>query len=273
MLRYFIWISLGLILYQYCYDYKKLILIQMKMIKRLLSILGIYLPMTSLGVMAQPTPLTIGQFHDLLVSTTQPQLLDARTPEEFAINHISGAINVNVNDSSSTRQIVATLRRDAPVFTYTINDGGRSTQLAKKLKIAGFSAVYQLPGGLINWVGSGYPIISNNGKGIDISSAQFKELVSQQQLVLVEYGSRYCGTCRKQASVLDTLQQRYLDQQVKIIKIDLNDSPSLIKAQQVKVIPALALYKDGQLKWQHTGLLNYSAITNELATQSESELH
>ena len=241
----------------------------MKMIKRLLSILGIYLPMTSLGVLAQPTPLTIGQFHDLLLSTAHPQLLDARTPEEFAINHISGAINVNINDSASIKQIVGTLRRDAPVFTYTINDGGRSAQLAKKLKIYGFSTVYQLPGGLINWVGSGYPIISNNGKGVDIFSEQLKELVRQQPLVLVEYGSRYCGTCRKQASVLDTLQKNYTEQQVKVIRVDLNDSPDLIKEEQVKVIPALALYKNGQLQWKHTGLLHFTDI-NSILTNKEN---
>jgi len=63
-------------------------------------------------------------------------LLDVRTPEEFAIGHIDGALNIPIDDLGA--RIAELADKDNPVIVYC-RSGSRSAQAAKTLEKAGFS--------------------------------------------------------------------------------------------------------------------------------------
>lgn len=77
------------------------------------------------------------------------QIVDVRTPEEFAEGHIAKAVNMNVNDTDFESKI-ATLDKEKPVMVYC-RSGGRSAKAAGILKEKGFKHVYDLDGGMIGW--------------------------------------------------------------------------------------------------------------------------
>lgn len=77
------------------------------------------------------------------------QILDVRTPEEMSDGKIEGSININFYDSDFRDQ-VAKLDRNIPVYVYC-RSGGRSQKAMEVLKELGFSVVYELQGGYMNY--------------------------------------------------------------------------------------------------------------------------
>jgi len=78
------------------------------------------------------------------------QLVDVRTPEEYAAGHIENALNYNVNGPDFASQ-VAGLDKSKPVLLYC-KMGGRSARAAKALEGMGFTTIYDLEGGYTDWV-------------------------------------------------------------------------------------------------------------------------
>lgn len=68
------------------------------------------------------------------------QLVDVRTPEEFAAGHITGAVNIPVQDLQAR---MAEIDRDRAVIVYC-RSGMRSANAARTLQAAGYESVHDL---------------------------------------------------------------------------------------------------------------------------------
>jgi phage shock protein E len=77
------------------------------------------------------------------------KILDVRTPEEFALNYIKGALNIDVKAADFAKKI-AKLDRDGTYLVYC-KGGVRSARAMNLMKEAGFKQVYNLAGGLKKW--------------------------------------------------------------------------------------------------------------------------
>jgi rhodanese-related sulfurtransferase len=73
------------------------------------------------------------------------QLLDVRTPEEYAEGHIANALNVNYYDANFKDQ-VSKLDKHKPVYVYC-RSGKRSANASEDMKALGFKEIYNLVGG------------------------------------------------------------------------------------------------------------------------------
>jgi rhodanese-related sulfurtransferase len=89
------------------------------------------------------SPQDLNQLKDI-------QLIDVRTPEEFSEGHINDAININFYDDNFIEEMSSKLDKSKPVYVYC-RSGGRSGKASKKLEAAGFTKVYDLEGGFMNW--------------------------------------------------------------------------------------------------------------------------
>jgi rhodanese-related sulfurtransferase len=78
------------------------------------------------------------------------QLIDVRTSEEFNAGHIEGAINIDFKNEEVFYQSFQRLDKKNPVYVYC-KSGNRSKKSADKLLEMGFSKVYDLKGGYIDW--------------------------------------------------------------------------------------------------------------------------
>ncbi|RIW17548.1 rhodanese-like domain-containing protein [Algoriphagus lacus] len=85
------------------------------------------------------------------------QVLDAREREEFEVSHLSGAKWVGYETFDLKN--VENLDRNEPVLIYC-TVGARSQEIGKKLQEAGFTRVYNLYGGIIQWSNSEKPLES-----------------------------------------------------------------------------------------------------------------
>ena len=80
-----------------------------------------------------------------LAKHTEAQLLDVRTPEEWANGTIEGAILVNFFDQNFVSEIES-LDPSKAVFVYC-KAGGRSKKAMEKMATLGFKEIYNLKGG------------------------------------------------------------------------------------------------------------------------------
>ncbi|WP_348822789.1 rhodanese-like domain-containing protein [Flavobacterium aestuarii] len=194
--------------------------------------------------------LRIDSFSSKIREQKNPQLIDARGPEEFALNHIDGAINFNLETGNYQKYIVA-LDKSKPVFIYSIG-AGRSGQLAKELLKNGFSEVHDLEGGIAAWIGSGKPFYTNSKSKLTL--AEYKKIIAENNAVLVDIGSRYCGACKKVKPVLESIRAEN-GTNLKIVEIDLEDNPQIIAdLKTVKVFPTLILYQNSKIIFKKDGL-------------------
>ncbi len=81
--------------------------------------------------------------------------LDARPEEEYNVSHIENAIRVGYDNFDINK--IAYLKRDTPIVVYC-SVGYRSEKVAEQLQTNGFKNVYNLYGGLFEWVNQDQPI-------------------------------------------------------------------------------------------------------------------
>ena len=194
--------------------------------------------------------LPLDSFSAKIESQKNPQIIDARGSDEFAINHINGAVNFNLETKNYT-EYVSRLDKSKPVFIYSIG-AGRSAQLAKELLKNGFSEVNVLQGGIAAWIGGGKPFYFNSKSRLSL--AEYNKIIADNNTVLVDIGSQYCGACKKVKPVLETIRTEY-GTNLKIVEIDLEDNPQVIAdLKTVKVFPTLILYKNGKIVFKKDGL-------------------
>ncbi|NRA91097.1 MAG: rhodanese-like domain-containing protein [Psychroserpens sp.] len=83
------------------------------------------------------------------INSANAQLIDVRTPKQFDAGHIKGAKNINFFSGRFSIEFEK-LDKDRPVFLYC-RSGSRSKQTAKRLTVNGFTEVYDLKGGILNY--------------------------------------------------------------------------------------------------------------------------
>lgn len=89
------------------------------------------------------------QVYEAVYGADSLQLVDVRTPEEYSVSHLKNAQNICVTDDDFEQQVDA-LDRGKPVYVYC-RSGKRSARAAKILKEMGFTKVYDLQGGIVEW--------------------------------------------------------------------------------------------------------------------------
>ncbi|MCB0574532.1 MAG: rhodanese-like domain-containing protein [Saprospiraceae bacterium] len=98
-------------------------------------------------------------FERHLKTTAEVQLVDVRTPAEYADGHLAGARNIDYYDDHFT-SLIGQLDKDKPVMVYCAK-GGRSASAAEKFHNAGFKDVLDLDGGIIAWKEAGMPVVKD----------------------------------------------------------------------------------------------------------------
>lgn len=91
------------------------------------------------------------EFERLMKEEANPLILDVRTPGEYAMGHIEGAVNIDISGRDFSGKIDA-LDRDATVLLYC-RSGSRSYHAGGMMGRMGFGKVYNLANGLFDWNG------------------------------------------------------------------------------------------------------------------------
>ena len=83
------------------------------------------------------------------VKADSAQLVDVRTPQEYADGHIDGALNIDIQSNDFQRMVEKELSKDSTILVYC-RSGRRSMDAAVILTKLGYKVV-NLKGGIIEW--------------------------------------------------------------------------------------------------------------------------
>lgn len=100
--------------------------------------------------------LTINEFSTF-IAQPNVQLVDVRTPAEYAEGHIANSSNIDVMSQDFSQVADSTLVKDQPVALYC-RSGKRSKHAAEILSSKGYHVV-ELDNGFIGWASDGKPIV------------------------------------------------------------------------------------------------------------------
>lgn len=78
------------------------------------------------------------------------QVIDVRTPEEFAAGHIGKAVNIDVQSADFETRAQTLISKDKPVAVYC-RSGKRSQRAVSALSAMGYKVIYDLKGGYLAW--------------------------------------------------------------------------------------------------------------------------
>lgn len=98
-----------------------------------------------------------------------------------------------------------------------------------------------------------------------VNEATFENEVTESNIpVVVDFTAAWCPPCKALAPVLERVAGQYVDQ-VKIVKVDVDENPLLAQRFGALNIPNLLFFKDGQVVNQHVGYLNEIQLSDKVA--------
>lgn len=89
----------------------------------------------------------------------------------------------------------------------------------------------------------------------------FNNIISGNDLVLVDFYATWCGPCKMMHPVLDNLKQNMGDK-VRIVKIDVDKNEAAAMQYRIQAVPTLMLMRNGEVLWRQSGALSLDALTN-----------
>ena len=107
-------------------------------------------------------------------------------------------------------------------------------------------------------------VTSNQGRPVEVTDSTFsREILSAPGSVLVDCWAPWCGPCSVVAPILDELASKYAGG-VRIAKLNVDENPLTASRYEVRNIPTLLLFKDGNLVNTLVGALLKDTIEQHL---------
>ena len=96
---------------------------------------------------------------DYVAENDNAVILDVRTPAEYDMSHITGAMNVNVLDDDFA-SMIAGLDKDRTYLVHCTKnpENGRSSRALEAMQGLGFKNLYNLEGGYVAWKEAELPL-------------------------------------------------------------------------------------------------------------------
>jgi thioredoxin len=205
--------------------------------------------------------LDVKTYAEKLKNTEKPQLLDVRTPEEFGVEHLENADNVNVNSPDFATK-AAQYDKSKPIFVYC-KVGGRSAQAADKLVAMGFTEVYNLEGGIMKWTTAGMPKAGQTAKTGGMTVEDYQKLVASDKKVLINFTAVWCAPCQKMKPYILKMQEEMKDQ-IKIVRVDADENKSLTETMKIEGLPMIIIYENGKEVWRNLGYISEEDLKKHL---------
>lgn len=199
------------------------------------------------------------------ISAANVQLIDVRTPEEFAEKRISGASNIGVADADFETKL-AKLDKSKPLYVYCLA-GVRSRKAAEAAEKLGFKEVYNLEGGLNAWSNADKPLqtsATGNRRTAGMSFDDYLAYIKKsKKMVLVDFSAVWCGPCKIIKPTVHKIEKENAET-VELFEIDVDKNPLISKAMNITGIPLLILYKNGKEVWRNMGVTDEATILEQI---------
>ena len=104
----------------------------------------------------------------------------------------------------------------------------------------------------------------DNSAVINLDESNFdREVIKSDKPVIVDFWAEWCGPCKMIAPMLDEVA-REKSGAVKVGKVNVDENQSLSFKYNIRAIPALLFFKNGQLRDQVTGVTSKNDLVSRI---------
>jgi thioredoxin len=221
----------------------------MKYLQRLVY-LSLYMLLLSSCTAQTKNSLSADEFEKAIAKDSI-QILDVRTPGEYASGHIKNTLLANWNDTKEFDRRIAFVDKKKPVYVYCLA-GGRSAAAAEKMRGLGYENVFELKGGMNAWK-AGNKNVEGKSTAKQMTIEEFNAGINTSKIVLVDFGATWCPPCKKMEPVLANLQKNNAGK-FTLLKVDGGNDETILKEYKVTALPVFIIFKDGKQVWRKDGV-------------------
>lgn len=92
---------------------------------------------------------------------------------------------------------------------------------------------------------------------------EFNEILENNNVVIAKFSATWCSPCKAMEPILESVAEK-LEGKVKVVDIDVDDSPELSTQYRVKNIPTIIYFKDGNAQDKTIGAMSESSLEEHI---------
>jgi thioredoxin 1 len=98
-----------------------------------------------------------------------------------------------------------------------------------------------------------------------VTDASFEsDVLNSEKTILVDFWAEWCGPCRAVGPILDQIAAEHADK-IEIVKLNVDENPQTAAKYQITSIPAMKVYKGGEVVKTVIGAKPKPALEADLA--------
>lgn len=99
-------------------------------------------------------------------------------------------------------------------------------------------------------------------------NTSFSNLINSDKPVLIDFFATWCGPCQMLGPILKEVKDS-LGERISIVKVDVDKNQELATMQQVRGVPTMMLFQNGQQLWRQSGVLSKDEIIKIILDKSQ----
>jgi thioredoxin 1 len=103
-------------------------------------------------------------------------------------------------------------------------------------------------------------------KTIEITDANFEEIMKSEHPILVDFWAEWCGPCKMIGPVVEELAGEYEGKAI-IGKVDVDSNPNVAAKFGIRSIPTLLFFKGGEIVDKQVGAVPKTVLSQKLDAQ------
>jgi thioredoxin 1 len=92
---------------------------------------------------------------------------------------------------------------------------------------------------------------------------EFNEIINSSKPTLVDFYTNWCVPCKMMTPIIDQTKVE-LGDKANVLKVDVDNNAEVARKYQIRSIPTLLIFKEGEVVWRQSGVLQKEMIVESV---------